>query len=90
MDGWHRIGLDDNFPIRQALPVWGSVLVLSAFVNWNTAAIIVAITAAITAAGISMWALRYPALSASPLLVIPRYRLYTPYFLNGANLHSSR
>ena len=21
MDGWHMTGLDDNFPIRQALPV---------------------------------------------------------------------
>ena len=22
MDGWHRTGLDDAFPIRQAIPVW--------------------------------------------------------------------
>jgi hypothetical protein len=30
MGGWHRMGLDDDFQIRQALsaPSWGSVLVL--------------------------------------------------------------
>ena len=27
MDGWRRMGLDDDFPIRQVLP-WGSVLLL--------------------------------------------------------------
>ena len=28
MDGWRRIGLDDDFPIRQAVPVGVRFLVL--------------------------------------------------------------
>jgi len=34
MDGWHRMGLDDDFPIRQVLPVGPARAWFSSWARW--------------------------------------------------------